>query len=79
MRVTIVKDDSVVGIDSVFYKIDCSDLPNNFHAFQWYDDEGYGEEEWKGSPKPENTIINSLSKYQIYIDRWKIAANTITS
>lgn len=75
MKVTIIKEDSVVGIDRVFRKVDCSDLPNNFHAFQWYDDQNYGEEEWNGNPKPTNTIVESLQKYQIYIDRWN-AANT---
>lgn len=76
MRVTIVKDDNRVGINGLFYRVDCSDLPSNFHAFQWYGDDGYGEEEWKGYPKPVNTIIDSLSKYQVYVDRWNQVANS---
>ena len=70
-RITIVKDDSFVGIDGEFYKVDCSDLPENFHALQWYGNAG--EEEWDGIPKPENTFITNLSKYQKYIDRWNTA------
>lgn len=69
-RATIIKDDNVVGIDGVFFNIDCSTLPENFHAFQWYEDKGYGEEEWIGNPRPENTIIRSIEKYQSFIDAW---------
>lgn len=72
-RMTIIKPDSTVGIDSEFYIVDCSDLPENFHALQWYEDEGYGEIEWDGRPKPENTMIISLDDYQIYITRWQAA------
>lgn len=70
-RITIIKDDSFVGIDGEFYKVDCSDLPANFHALQWYGNEG--EVEWKGNPKPQNTFITSLQSYQKYIDRWNQA------
>lgn len=67
-RITIVKNDNQVGIDGVFLPVDCSDLPQNFHALQWIDTEG--EVEWNGKPKPQNTEITSLKPYQKYIDRW---------
>lgn len=69
-RVTIVKDDNTVGIDGVFLPVDCSGLPENFHALQWYEDKGYGEEEWDGNPRPVNTIISNIDKYQAFIDAW---------
>ena len=55
-------------IDGEYQKVDCSDLPVDFHALQW--NNGSGEVEWKGSPKPENTKITSLDPYQKYITRW---------
>lgn len=67
-RLTIIKDDNSVGIDGKFYTIDCSSLPANFHALQWYDN--VGEIEWLGNPKPRNTPVNSLTEYQKFIDEW---------
>lgn len=71
IRVTIVKDDDTMLIDGAYQRVDCSDLPANFHALQW--NNGYGEIEWKttpGSSRPPNTVIDSLTPYQKYIDRW---------
>jgi hypothetical protein len=68
-RMTIVKIDNKVSINGLPFEIDCSDLPSNFHAFQWYGDEGYGEEEWNGFPKPQNTQAD-ISKYQTYVELW---------
>lgn len=55
-------------IDGVYQRVDCSDLPENFHALQW--NNGIGEIEWKEIPRPPNTVIDDLSDYQVYIDRW---------
>lgn len=69
-RLTIVKEDNKVNIDGlVFFNIDCSGLPSNFHALQWYGEQGYGEEEWVGS---RNTKIYDIDKYQPYIDAWNV-------
>ena len=70
-RITIIKSDSHVGIDGQFFPVDCSDLPENFHALQWYGT--LGEVEWLGNPKPQNTEIISIAPYQKYIDRWNAA------
>jgi hypothetical protein len=69
-RLTIIKADNMVGIDGVFYNIDCSALPANFHALQW--DRNSGEIEWAGLPKLPNTKINSIDKYQKYIYEWNV-------
>ena len=60
----------MVGVDGKFFLIDCSSLPSNFHALQWYEDESYGEIEWNSKPKPQNTPITSISDYQTYLDLW---------
>ena len=70
MRVTIIKSDNTVGINGEFLPIDCSALPANFHALQWYGDENYGEVEWDGRPKPPNTEMTELGAYQTYVDAW---------
>lgn len=68
---TIIKTDNKVGIDGDFLEIDCSSLPENFHALQWNQNESIGEIEWKGNPKPINTVITSLDDYQSFVDAWK--------
>lgn len=69
-RITIIKIDNQVGIDGVFLTVDCSDLPEDFHALQWTGTEG--EIEWKGKPRPPNTEITDLKVYQKYIDMWHV-------
>ena len=72
-RMTIVKIDNIVVIDGEYYTVDCSDLPENFHALMWIEAEGQGEIEWNGKPKPQNTVIKNLNDYKIYINRWNNA------
>lgn len=71
-RLTIVKEDNAIGIDGKFYTIDCSSLPADFHALQWYGDAEppYGEVERNGRPKPPNEEIESLADYQSFVDAW---------
>lgn len=67
-RITILKINNQIGIDGKFLTVDCSDLPEDFHALQW--DGTEGEIEWKGKPRPPNTEITDLKEYQKYIDMW---------
>lgn len=75
IKMTIIKQDNIVGVDGVFHKVDCSSLPENFCALQWYAKEKYGEVEWVGNPKPQNTIIKKLDAYTQYFDLWDQANN----
>ena len=70
-RLTIIKVDNTVGVDGNFLPIDCSSLPENFHALQWNQNTSMGEVEWNGNPKPQNTIITELGQYQTFVDQWK--------
>ncbi len=74
-RLTIIKEDNIIGVDGEFYSVNCSSLPVNFHALQWYGEaeEPYAEVEWNGNPKPENEFINNLNEYQSLIDAWGVA------
>lgn len=69
-RMTIIKDDNAVGVDGVFYDVDCSGLPSNFHAMEFFTETNTGEVQWTGNPCPPNTPITSIGEYQVYFDEW---------
>lgn len=75
MHLTIIKIDNTVGINGEFLTVDCSLLPNNFHALQWDGPEdgvgGNGEIEWTGNPKPANTEVIDLDDYFAYVEAWR--------
>ena len=67
MRLTIVTEDNVVGIDNVWCQVDCSELvEKNIRALQWYGDFGVTE-----SFNMENSQINSLDDFKGLIDKWE--------
>lgn len=70
MRLTIVKDDNKVVIGThpsrVVHNIDCSELPEGFHALQWYDT--WGDVETCIDGQHSNERITDLSPYQKFID-----------
>lgn len=76
MHLTIIKSDNAVGVDGLFYTIDCSELPANFHALQWDGPEsgegGAGEVEFNGKPKPPNEEITDLGGYYVYYEAWQV-------
>lgn len=78
MKLTIVVDDRVVGIDGVYRNVDSMPASvANVHAVQWYD--SYGEVEYKTQfiggniVKPVNEVITSVDSYQWAIDAWAAA------
>lgn len=66
MKVTIVREDGLVGVDGMFFAADLSSLPGNLHAVQWNGTKGH--EEWLDKP---NTHITDISAYKQIIDDWK--------
>lgn len=66
MRLTIIREDNMVGVDGLFLQIDCSSLPSDLHAVQWYDTTG--EEEWTSA---DNVVIDNLDSYQSIVDAWQ--------
>lgn len=65
MRLTIVTEDNVVGIDNVWCQVDCSELvEKNIRALQWYGDFGVTE-----SFNMENAQIDSLDEFKGLIDK----------
>lgn len=67
MRLTYVAEDSVIGIDGVFYKIDNTDFDTNIRALQWYDT--YGEVEYFDDTTNEN--IETLDDN--YMSVWELS------
>jgi hypothetical protein len=69
MKLTIIKDDGVVGINGVFKQIDLSTLPLGIRAVQW--DGTVGHLEYY-DPSAPNTSISDISAYQSFIDMWNL-------
>jgi hypothetical protein len=69
MRLTIIKDDGVVGIDGVFKTIDLSSLSPGIRVVQWDGTSGHLEFYSDVSP---NLPINSIDAYQVYVDAWNL-------
>jgi hypothetical protein len=71
MNITIVPEDGTIGIDGEFL-LDIEQqylswIPENVHAFHWYDDVKKGEIEYKHHPlgiKQNNDIITDLGIFE---------------
>lgn len=69
MRVTIIRDDGVVGVDFVFRKVDLSALPTSVRAVQWDGTKGHVEHD-----EDAETALDSIADFQAFIDLWTAAA-----
>jgi len=65
MRVTIIRDDGIVGVNGVFRKVDLTGLPAGVRAVQWNETEGHVEYD-----AAENATLNAITQFQPFIDRW---------
>ena len=81
MKLTIVADDSAVGVDGEFFsELALPQLDPTIHAVQWYGE--YGEVEYKtvfanGTlTKPSNQTITDVSPFQFAVDAWNDAKST---
>lgn len=66
---SIIKEDNHVYIDGQMMTVDCSSLPDDFHALQWDNEKGEGWVEPVGHNGP-NQKVTDLSPYQKFIDGW---------
>jgi hypothetical protein len=81
MRLTVIPDDACVSIDGLAYLyLDLANcgVPENIHAFQWY--ETYGELEFKRTfqngvfTHPVNEIISTLPDWALSAkEKWEEA------
>ena len=84
MRLTIVADDSAVGVDGEFLSpLNLSQLDASIHAVQWYGE--YGEVEYKTQlgngalVKPANRLITDVTPYRFAVDAWNAAKAEINA
>jgi hypothetical protein len=70
MRVTIIKADNTVYVDGLALKVDCSSLPADFHALQWYEDHGDVEHVDDHGRHTQNEEITDLAPFQACLDGW---------
>lgn len=73
-RVTVVREANTVVVDGIAMRVDCSDLPDFFHAIQW--DGAKGHIEFKPDSRGVqhgNLLISNFSSYGYLVDRWQVA------
>jgi hypothetical protein len=68
MRVTIIRDDGVVGVAGVFRQVDLSTLPGGVRAVQWDGTSGHIEYD-----NAANTTLDSITDFTPFIERWVAA------
>ncbi len=71
MRVTIIRDDRVVGVEGVFRQVDLSTLPEGIRAVQWNGGGGHIEYD-----QGANTTLYDLEAFEPFVDLWNGAAQT---
>jgi hypothetical protein len=69
MKLTIIKDDNVVGVNGVFREVDLSELESGIRAVQWDGSAGHIEFEYG-----TNEDISDIDEFQPFIDLWTSAA-----
>lgn len=69
MKLTIIRDDGVVGVDGVFRPVDLSKLPADVAAVQWSGASGHVEIDGKPSQ-----ALKDIAAYQPFVDLWTAAA-----
>ena len=70
-RITIVPSDNNVLVDGETRIVDMTGIDPAIHAVQWFDTEG--EIEYTRADGRRNEQINSISRFQVFIDRWTAA------
>lgn len=69
MRVTIIREDGVVGVGGVFRNVDLSSLYEGVRVIQWNGSEGHVEHD-----DMTNSKLTSIDAFQPFIDLWTAAA-----
>jgi hypothetical protein len=76
MRVTIIPYENRVSVEGMSEAVDCSALPNDVHAIQWYGKRGEIEF-WNGygaTTLKMNEEITDFTPYQYLVDAWTTEA-----
>ncbi len=70
MRITIIRDDGVVGGAGIFRPVDLSALPAGIRAVQWNGTSGHIKYD-----SAANTALGSITDFMPFIERWTTAAS----
>lgn len=72
MRITVIRNDSLVSIDGETIKgINLDQLDKTIHAIQWYGEDGEIERVNERGHIIANEKINSFVPYEWVIDAWQ--------
>ncbi len=71
MQVTVIRDDSVIGIGGIFRTVNLDDMPEGVRAIQWDTDSGHVEYD---DPQIPNMALDTIEAIQSFIDLWVAAA-----
>lgn len=71
MRVTVIKDDNIIGVDGEFRPVTVTGMPEGVRVIQW--DGEKGEMEYYDNATP-NSRIDTIDAIQSFIDLWNAAA-----
>jgi len=74
MKISLVKDDAVMGVDGVFRTVDVSDLDATIHALQFDTAAGKGRIWFKAESDKGQADLTDFAPYQVFVDRWTAAA-----
>lgn len=74
MKVILIRDDAMIGVDGVFRKVDVSDLDPTVHAIVFDTVTQQGNVKYGDSNGWANVFITDFSAYQVYVSRWTAAA-----
>jgi hypothetical protein len=71
MRVTVIREDGVIGINGVFRRVDLSEMLEGIRAIQWNENSGHVEYDDYQIP---NLMIDTIEAVQSFITLWEQAA-----
>lgn len=64
-KITIIRDDGVIGVDGEFRHVSTAALPAGVRAVQWLHTVGHIE--YDNAP---NTVLTDITPFQSYVDAW---------
>lgn len=76
MKLTIARDDNMVGIDGRFLSVDCSGLPAHVRVVQWDGTSGHVEfKQQQGRDFRPNQPIENVEAFSAIVAAWEAAAH----
>lgn len=74
MKIVVIRDDAVVGVDGVFRKVTVTDLDQTVSVVSFDTVTQKGSIKYGESKEWFNVFITDFSQYQVFADRWTAAA-----